>query len=166
MDFYIPNELIKIIASNLDNITHLLTFSICCKKYYSLLWNNEFRLNIMKKSVLQFKKLKINKISETGELIESTTTLYYCLKCGDINHVKELLVGTCYNCLSIYCIKDIYREIPCQSNFNTLCINCIKYKGNYIEKERNTTITKEMYNNISDPQKVNFFKLMYIHDHK
>lgn len=160
MNFYIPNELIKLIASNLDNITDLLTFSICCKKYYKLLWNNEFRLNIMNKSLLQSKKLKINKITETGELVKHIIKLYNCLKCGDANDKKEKLIDYCYNCSSINCIKDIYREYPCKSNNNKLCINCIKYKGNYIETENNNTITKEMYDDISDNQKINFFKLI------
>lgn len=159
MNYFIPNEIIKLIAFNLDNLNDILMFSISCKKYYNLLWTNEFRLHIMKKKLVQPKIITTIKLSETGEPIYNKLKIFYCLKCGETNHIKINLVYKCYNCSIKTCNNELYREYPCQSINNKLCIKCIKQKGNYIESTQNTTITKEMYNSIHITQKENFYQI-------
>jgi len=157
MNYFIPNDIIKLVAFNFNNLNDLLMFSISCKKYYKLLWTNEFRLNIMKKKLVQTKTITTIKISETGKPIFYKINLYYCLKCGDTDRIKYNLSNKCYNCLIECCNKELYREYPCQRINNKLCIKCIKEKENYIESRENTTITKEMYNKIETRQKINFY---------
>jgi hypothetical protein len=159
MNYIVPNELIQIMASNLDSIKDLLMFSRTCKKYYKLIWNDKFREIIIRKCFTELKTTSIIKVSEKGELIKHTINLYYCMKCGEHNELLNKIVSRCFSCLSKSCNKDSYIQLPCDSaNYfgSKICKDCIKSKGYYIESTRNTAVSKEIYNSLANHQKIDY----------